>query len=93
MLFTYLSKLNLTYDATDIKIKYTANIPMDDVATADIVSKVGDLFSDETKASLFSFVDNPSLEIEKRNKEQQEVTQGNSLLDNALTVGDNSGQV
>ncbi|WP_160678743.1 phage portal protein [Clostridium sp. C8-1-8] len=93
MLFTYLSKLNLTYDASDIKIKYTANIPQDDTAMADIVSKVGDLFSDETKASLFSFVDNPSLEIEKRNKEQEEVSQGNSLLDNAPVVGDNSGQV
>jgi hypothetical protein len=60
---------------------------------AQIISQMGDKLSLKTALKNFSWVENVDLEIKEIRKEQQEVTQGNSLLDNAPAVGDNSGQI
>lgn len=75
-LFTYYNKLEgKTFDWRDIKIKFTPNIPQDDVATADLISKVGDKLSLETALSLFSFIENPQKEAEKVKTQQEEMFQ------------------
>lgn len=91
LLFVYLRIIkNKQYDYRDIKIKFTPNIPQDDLATAQLIAQMGDKMSTETGLSLLSFIENPANEIEKIKKEQSELLQGQSLLDN---VGDTNGQV
>lgn len=71
-LFDYLKiKENKTLDYKDITIRYIPNIPSDIVGMADAVSKLRGLFSDETLIDLFSFGDNPQMEIIKRRQEQK----------------------
>ena len=61
------------YDPKDIRIKYTANIPQDDLMTAQILSQVPEgTISKETGRSLFSFIANSLVEAEKVNKEMSE---------------------
>ncbi|WP_195238656.1 phage portal protein [Romboutsia sp. 1001285H_161024_C4] len=70
ILFKYLKAINdENYDYRDIKIKFTPNIPQDDLATAQMISQLGDRLSTETALSLLSFVENPSLEATKANSE------------------------
>lgn len=72
-LFAYLNlRQNKTYDYKDIKLKFTPNVPQDDVSSAQIITQLGDKLSLETALSLLSFVDNPQNEAEKVKKEQQE---------------------
>lgn len=72
-LFSYLNlRENKTYDYRDIKLKFTPNVPQDDVSSAQIITQLGDKLSLETALSLLSFVDNPQKEAEKVKKEQQE---------------------
>lgn len=81
LLFIYLKwKSSLDYDYKDVNIIFTPNIPQDDTATADIVAKLGDKLSLETALSLFSFIDNPQNEVAKVQKEQEEISQGEDLL-------------
>jgi SPP1 family phage portal protein len=66
-------KKNKKYDYKDIKALYTPNIPNDDAATADIISKVPeDIISKDTWRGRFSFVNNKVAEAEKVKKELQE---------------------
>lgn len=61
------------YDYKDIKALYTPNIPSDDTATADIISKLGDgVISKDTLRGRFSFVTNKVAEAEKVKKEMEE---------------------
>lgn len=83
MLFAFLNYMDnsISHDYRDIKIKFTPNIPQDDLNSSQIVSQLGDKLSIETGLSLFSFVDNPKNEMEKIKQEQQANSIGSSLLD------------
>ncbi|MCD3211808.1 phage portal protein [Clostridium botulinum C/D] len=71
-LFVYLHVLkNIIYDFRDIKVKFTPNIPQDDLMTAQVISQLGDKLSTETALSLFSFIENPKNEIEKVKNERE----------------------
>lgn len=63
----YLSvKCNKVYDCRDINVVYTPNIPRDDTALADIISKLPEgLLSYDTLRGRFSFVTDPKKEGEK----------------------------
>ncbi len=66
-------KFGKEYDPKDINIKYTPNIPQDDLMTAQILSQVPDeTISKETGRSLFSFIPNAIVEGEKVAKEIKE---------------------
>lgn len=81
MLFLFLAKrYSKEYDYRDIKVKYTANVPQDDMQTAQIVSQLGDKLSLETALSLFSFVENPQVEIEKIREDNKDLMKGSALL-------------
>ncbi|KRU29321.1 SPP1 Gp6-like phage portal protein [Clostridium sporogenes] len=69
-LFMYLKVIkNIEYDFRDIKIKFTPNIPQDDVMTAQVISQLGDKLSTETGLSLLSFIENPKNELNKLKNE------------------------
>ncbi|WP_081897088.1 phage portal protein [Clostridium sp. KNHs214] len=69
-LFIYLEVIkNIKYDFRDIKIKFTPNIPQDDLMTAQVISQLGDKLSTETGLSLLSFIENPKNELEKLKNE------------------------
>ena len=66
-------KKTKNYDYKDIKALYTPNIPSDDTATADIISKLPEgTISKDTMRGRFSFINNKVAEAEKVKKEQQE---------------------
>lgn len=95
MLFLWLkiSKSEI-YDFRDVKLKFTPNIPQDDLTTAQMLSAVGiDFFTKETAYSLFSFISNPQNEIEKKQKEDEvnPIAQGKELLNNANSSSTNGG--
>lgn len=73
-LFIYINGyLNTNYDWRDIKIKFTPNIPQDDLVTAQMLSQLPQgTVSKETGRSLFSFIENPIVEGEKVKKETEE---------------------
>lgn len=58
------------FDYRDVAIRFTRNLPTDLVGLADVISKLRDLLPDETLISWLPQVENPALEIEKRQKEQ-----------------------
>ncbi|MGJ0908864.1 phage portal protein [Clostridium botulinum] len=65
-LFIYLKVIkNIEYDFRDIKVKFTPNIPQDDLMTAQVISQLGDKLSTETGLSLLSFIENPKNEMKK----------------------------
>ncbi|MCW6061455.1 phage portal protein [Clostridium sporogenes] len=65
-LFIYLKVIkNIEYDFRDIKIKFTPNIPQDDLMTVQVISQLGDKLSTETGLSLLSFIENPKNEMKK----------------------------
>lgn len=81
-LFIFLYHMfNKEYDYKDIKLKFTPNIPQDDLMTAQIISQLGDKLSNETALSLLSFINNPSLENKKALDEQLTQIEGQKLLD------------
>jgi SPP1 family phage portal protein len=66
-------KKNKNYDYKDIRAFYTPNIPSDDTATADIISKLPEgIVSKDTLRGRFSFINNKVVEAEKVKKEKQE---------------------
>lgn len=66
LLFIFLNKLKSTvYDYKTVGIKYTANIPSDDLISSQIIATLGDKLSLETGLAQLSFIDNPKEEIEK----------------------------
>ena len=61
------------YDPKDITPKYTANIPQDDLMTAQILAQVPEgTISKETGRAQFSFIPNAIVEGERVAKEQKE---------------------
>lgn len=69
----FLKFKNINYDYKDINIKYTANIPQDDLMTAQILSQTPEgIISKGTGRSLFSFISNSVVEGEKVEKELDE---------------------
>ncbi|WP_282804267.1 phage portal protein [Clostridium tetani] len=81
-LFAYLRVLkNIDYDFRDIKIKFTPNIPQDDLMTAQVISQLGDKLSTETGLSLLSFIENPKNELSKIKTENEENDIGERLLE------------
>lgn len=82
MLFKYLKVIkNKDYDYRDIKTVFVANLPSDDLMTAQIISQLGERLSLETGLSQLSFVENPRNEIEKIKSENNELVEGAILLD------------
>lgn len=98
-LFMYLNlRKNKKYDYKDVKLKFTPNVPQDDVSAAQIITQLGDKLSLETALSLLSFIDNPNLEAKKAKEEQKENMEDlqhnhNDNLDNSNTdnLNKNSG--
>lgn len=82
MLFLWLKiEKGEVYDFRDIKLKFTPNIPQDDLTTAQMISAVGtDFFPKETVYSLFSFITNPQNEVKKIDEEQKVNSIGADLL-------------
>ncbi len=65
-LFKLFSKLeNINYDYRDISVKFTLNIPQDDLLMAQTLSQfgIGENISLKTALSQLSFVNNPDQEI------------------------------
>jgi len=85
-------KKNRNYDYKDIKALYTPNIPSDDTATADIISKLPDgVISKDTMRGRFSFINNKVAEAEKIKQEQKDEL--NIVNDYASTFNKGSGVV
>jgi SPP1 family phage portal protein len=81
MLLIYMNNLkNTSYDYRDIKVKFTPNIPSDDLTNSTVVTALGDKLSNETALSLFSFVDNPQNEVKKAKEESKANSIGAALL-------------
>lgn len=72
---------NINLDIKDIVIKYTANVPQDDLATAQMIAQLGDKISVETAVEQLSFVSNASAEKEKIKKERKELLNETVNLD------------
>lgn len=88
-LFKYLKiKTGQNFDYRDIKIKFTPNIPQDDMMTAQIISQLNGKLSTETAIAQLSFIDNPKEEMAKLKKEQEEAI---SINLDALPDGVNNG--
>lgn len=68
------SKFEQNLDADKIGINYTLNVPSDDSATADIITKLvpSGIMSAETGLSNLSFISNPKAEYEKAKAEMKE---------------------
>jgi len=84
MLLVYMNGLkNTSYDYRDIKVKFTPNIPSDDLTNSTVVTALGDKLSTETALSLFSFIDNPANEVKKAQAEQKASSVGAAILEAA----------
>lgn len=85
VLFIYLKIMfNKNYDYRDIKVKFTPNIPQDDLMMAQIIAQLGDKLSTETGLAQLSFIENAKNELAKRNREQESILEGNKLLEDEL---------
>lgn len=94
MLFIFLKWLKkLDYDYRDIKLKFTPNIPQDDLVMAQIINQLGDKLSTETGLAQLSFIENPTEEIKKIESENKDSMDGTKLLNGAdpPVGGDNFG--
>lgn len=70
-LFTFLAKKEgRQFDANDIAIRFTRNLPTDLAGLADVVSKLREICSQETLLTLLPFVENPAVELQKFKAEQ-----------------------
>nr|WP_242949536.1 phage portal protein [Clostridium pasteurianum] len=74
------------FDYRDISIKFTRNLPVDLATTAQIITQLKGVISQETALSLLNFVENPKLELEKYRNEQDY-----NMID-LEKVNDNGGQ-
>ncbi|MSU01400.1 phage portal protein [Tissierella pigra] len=59
------------YNYKDISVQFTRNLPTDLAGLADMVTKLKGTASDETLLAQLPFIANPTLELEKRRKEQE----------------------
>lgn len=90
-LFEYLKiKANKNYDWIDIDVKFTPNIPSDDLMVSQVISQLNGKLSIKTGLSQLSFVSNPDAEMKQIEEENKATSIGNSLLDNA---GNKSGGI
>ena len=81
------------YDFRDIKLKFTPNIPQDDLTTAQMISAVGtDFFPKETTYSLFSFISNPQNEVKKSDAENEPNKVGQEIF-NSVSDSSDGGAV
>lgn len=69
---------NIDYDYRFIKQKFTMNVPTDLLHIADAFTKLKDGFSLTTLYTLFGFVENPEMELQKLLKER-ELFMGNEV--------------
>lgn len=76
------------YSAADIAIKFTRNLPTDLAGLADVISKLGDICSQETLLTLLPFVENPAVELQKFKSEQASSMPGR--MDGAILEGETS---
>lgn len=84
-LFIYLKILkNIDYDFRNIGIKFNSVIPSDDLTVANILSQLQDKISLRTGLSQLSFVEDADAEIKQIKQEQEELLQGQSLLDGVV---------
>lgn len=73
MLFTYLKTIkNNNYDYRDVTVVFSANLPSDDVLTANMLAQLGDKISLETGLSQLSFIENARAEIDRIKAERLE---------------------
>jgi SPP1 family phage portal protein len=89
MLFIFLKKVeNKDYDYRDIQLRFTPNIPQDDMQTANIINTLGpDRLSTKTALGLLSFINNPDNELKKIKEEQEANNEGASLLNGGADDG------
>lgn len=87
-LFEYLKiKQDTNYNWLDIDIKFTPNIPSDDLMTAQIISQLNGKLSIKTGLSQLSFVSNPDAEMKQLAEENKVNSVGNDLLNSGGTNG------
>lgn len=53
---------------TEVEMVFTRNLPTDNTESVDIVTKLQGIVSDETLLSLLPFIDEPEVELEKRDE-------------------------
>ncbi len=88
-LFIYLKTIkDVDYDFRNIGIKFNSVIPSDDLTIANILNLLQDKVSLRTGLSQLSFIEDSDTEIKQIKAEQDELLQGQNLLDN---VGDEDG--
>ncbi|MGL5765178.1 MAG: phage portal protein [Sarcina sp.] len=69
----YLNIKGKNYNYLDVKVRYTPNIPQDDLGMAQILSQVPEgIISKHTGRTQFSFISNPTSEAEKVKKELED---------------------
>lgn len=66
------AKQNKNFDYRKIGITFTRALPTNETETADMISKLNGILSDETLISQLSFVENAKEEIEQKKKEDEE---------------------
>lgn len=66
----YLYLLGTSYDWREIEIIFTRNLPADITATADLITKVGHLLSEETQMSMLNLDIDYAAEQERKEKER-----------------------
>lgn len=66
------AKQNKNFDYRKIGLIFTRALPTNETETADMVSKLNGILSDETLISQLSFVENAKEEIEQKKKEDEE---------------------
>ena len=82
-LFEYISFNSATGykgDWRDIVVRFTPNLPSDDLLTAQLITTLGDKLSTKTGLSLLSFIENPESEEDRIETEQAKLY-GNDLLE------------
>ena len=72
----------LDWEAYEIQISFTHNLPTNTADIVDAVSKLRGLVSDHTLLAQLPFIDNPEAEVERLEKQQ------NSLIDNLYSFGE-----
>lgn len=65
-------KKNKNFDYKKIRITFTRALPTNETETADMVSKLNGILSEETLISQLSFIENAKEEIEQKKKEDEE---------------------
>ena len=80
-LFLLFNKIEgIEYDYRDVDIKFTLNIPQDDVSTAQIISQIPEgILSKQTSRGLFSFMYNSDREQKLIDEETKKELDSESL--------------